>query len=50
MCIRDRVNGMLGNERFINKAPQSKIEEERAKLNKYTQMMAQVEERLHQLK
>ncbi|SHJ95371.1 valine--tRNA ligase [Hespellia stercorisuis] len=41
-----RVNGMLGNEKFISKAPEAKINEEKAKLEKYTQMMAQVEERL----
>ncbi len=45
-----RVTGMLGNEKFISKAPESKIAEERAKLEKYTQMKAQVEERLAQLK
>ena len=44
-----RVNGMLGNERFVSKAPASKIEEEKAKLAKYTDMMAQVQERLAQL-
>ena len=44
-----RVNGMLSNERFISKAPAAKIEEEKAKLEKYTQMMAQVQERLTQL-
>ena len=44
-----RVNGMLGNEKFISKAPQAKIDEEKAKLEKYTQMMAQVKERLAQL-
>ena len=44
-----RVNGMLANEKFISKAPASKIEEEKAKLEKYTQMMAQVKERLTQL-
>ena len=44
-----RSNGMLANERFISKAPQSKIDEEKAKLEKYTQMMAQVKERLAQL-
>lgn len=43
-----RVNGMLGNEKFISKAPQAKIEEEKAKLEKYTNMMAQVKERLAQ--
>ncbi len=44
-----RVNGMLNNERFVSKAPASKIEEEKAKLEKYTQMMDQVKERLAQL-
>ena len=44
-----RVRGMLGNERFVSKAPQAKIEEEKAKLEKYTQMMEQVEARLDQL-
>ena len=44
-----RVNGMLSNERFVSKAPQAKIDEEKAKLEKYTQMMNQVEERLAQL-
>ena len=44
-----RVNGMLENERFIKKAPKEKIEEERAKLVKYTEMMKQVEERIAQL-
>ena len=45
-----RVNGMLANEKFISKAPAAKIEEEKAKLAKYTQMMEQVKERLAQLK
>jgi len=44
-----RVNGMLSNERFISKAPESKINEEKEKLAKYTQMMQQVEERLSAL-
>ena len=44
-----RVTGMLSNERFISKAPEAKINEEKAKLEKYTQMMSQVEERLAQL-
>ncbi len=44
-----RVQGMLGNERFMAKAPEQKVAEERAKLEKYTQMKAQVEERLAQL-
>ncbi len=41
-----RVKGMLNNEKFLSKAPQSKIEEEKEKLEKYSQMMAQVRERL----
>ena len=45
-----RVNGMLSNERFISKAPQTKIDEEKGKLEKYTQMMEQVKERLAQLR
>lgn len=44
-----RVNGMLNNEKFVGKAPASKIQEEREKLEKYTQMMDQVRERLAQL-
>ena len=46
----NRVNGMLKNERFLSKAPQAKIDEEKEKLAKYTQMMEQVKERLSQLK
>ena len=41
-----RCNGMLNNERFTSKAPQAKIDEEKAKLIKYTQMLEQVTERL----
>ena len=44
-----RVNGMLNNERFMSKAPEAKVLEERAKLEKYTQMMEQVKERITQL-
>ena len=44
-----RVNGMLSNEKFVSRAPEAKIQEERAKLEKYTQMMSQVKERLTQL-
>jgi valyl-tRNA synthetase len=46
----NRVNGMLNNEKFMSKAPESKIAEERAKLEKYTQMKEQVAERLAQLR
>ena len=44
-----RVNGMLSNEKFISKAPEAKINEEKEKLAKYTQMMQQVTERLESL-
>ena len=44
-----RSNAMLSNEKFISKAPGAKIAEEKEKLEKYTQMMQQVENRLQQL-
>lgn len=44
-----RSEKMLGNPNFVNKAPKEKIEEERAKQEKYTSMMAQVQERLKHL-
>ncbi len=46
----ERVNGLLGNERFLSKAPEAKIAEEKEKLEKYTQMMKQVKIRLQQLR
>ena len=45
-----RSNGMLGNEKFVSKAPAAKVQEEREKLEKYEQMMAQVKDRLASLK
>ena len=45
-----RSKGMLSNEKFLNRAPEAKVQEERDKLAKYEQMMAQVEERLSQMK
>lgn len=44
-----RVNGMLGNERFLSKAPEDKVAAEKEKLEKYTLMMEQVKVRLAQL-
>ena len=41
-----RGEGMLSNANFVAKAPEAKIAEERAKLENYKSMMAQVEERL----
>ncbi len=45
-----RSKGMLSNERFLSKAPQSKIDEEKEKQQKYEQLMAGVQERLSQLR
>ena len=45
-----RAEGMLSNERFISKAPEAKVQEEREKLEKYTQMLEQVQERMAGLK
>lgn len=45
-----RVNGMLSNEKFLSKAPENKIAEEKDKLDKYTRMMDQVKERLDALR
>ncbi len=44
-----RSRGMLSNEKFISKAPEAKVQEEKEKLKKYEKMMAQVEERLGQM-
>ena len=41
-----RATGMLNNEKFVSKAPEAKVQEEREKLETYKQMMRQVEERL----
>ena len=45
-----RANGMLNNEKFVSKAPAEKIAEEKEKLEKYTNMLGTVKERLAQLK
>ncbi len=44
-----RSRGMLSNEKFLSKAPEAKVQEEKEKLAGYEQMMAQVEERLAQM-
>ena len=44
-----RSNGMLNNEKFVSRAPQAKIDAEKEKLEKYSQMMEQVKARLAQL-
>ena len=45
-----RVEKMLSNEGFIAKAPESKIEEEKAKKAKYEELLAKTEERIKSLK
>ena len=44
-----RATGMLNNPNFVSKAPEAKIQAEREKLDKYAQMLKQVEERLEAL-
>ena len=46
----DRVVKKLANQGFVAKAPAHVIEEEKTKEEKYKAMLAQVEERLAQLK
>ena len=45
-----RCEGMLSNEKFMSKAPEDKINEEKEKLEKYRQLHTQVSERLEVLK
>ncbi len=45
-----RAEGMLNNEKFVSKAPEAKVQAERDKLEKYKQMLEQVNERLAGLK
>ncbi len=45
----DRVTKKLANERFMSKAPEKVVAEEKAKLEKYSNMMEQVKERLAHL-
>ena len=40
---------MLSNEKFISKAPEAKINEEREKLAKYQQMLEEVKKQLEKL-
>ena len=46
----ERSNKMLSNQGFISKAPASKVEEEKAKLKKYEEMLKNVEERIQNIK
>ena len=42
----ERATKMLSNPGFVNKAPEAKINEEKAKLAKYQEMLKSIEERL----
>ncbi len=44
-----RAEGMLANPRFVEKAPEAKVNEEREKLTKYKETLIQVEEQLSHL-
>ncbi|MCF0145100.1 MAG: class I tRNA ligase family protein, partial [Eubacterium sp.] len=44
-----RSSGMLKNEKFVSRAPAEKVEAERSKLEKYTQMLEQVRSELAKL-
>ena len=45
-----RGEKMLSNPGFVNKAPEAKINEEKAKLENYKQMLATVVERLNSMR
>ena len=45
----ERASKMLSNPGFVNKAPESKINEEKAKLEKYKEMLANLEERISKM-
>ncbi len=49
MAEIDRVNGMLSNKNFVEKAPKAKVDAEMDKLLKYQPMLEKVRERLEQL-
>ena len=42
----EKSSKMLSNEGFINKAPESRVNEEKVKLEKYKEMLANIEERI----
>lgn len=42
----EKASKMLSNEGFLNKAPESRVNEEKVKLEKYKEMLANIEERI----
>ena len=45
----ERVEKKLSNESFVAKAPQKVVDEEKAKGEKYKDMLKQIEERISQM-
>jgi valyl-tRNA synthetase len=45
-----RSKGMLSNEKFLAKAPESKVNEEKEKMARYQQMLDDVTKRLAEMK
>ena len=45
----NRAKGMLSNEKFVNKAPEAKINEEKEKLKKYEEMLIDLNKTLEKL-
>jgi len=46
---KEKTDKMLGNPGFLAKAPAAKVEEEKAKLEKFNEMIASIEQRLNNL-
>ena len=45
-----RAQGMLANKNFVAKAPEAKVQAERDKLDKYTQLLSQLDSRIDSLR
>ena len=46
----NRAKGMLSNETFVSKAPQSLVEKEREKITKYTEVLTKIDEQINKLR
>ena len=44
-----RANGKLGNENFVNNAPESVVQQERERVTDFEKQLGQVEEQLEKL-
>lgn len=47
---KEKTDKMLGNPGFLAKAPEAKVQEEKAKLEKFNEMIANIESRIKNLK